>query len=61
MPVNYASGTTPEPTDARLVRWTKMLLFFQGQAGADPTNDPLPGDSLRNILVKLLRAINHAS
>lgn len=56
-PSYYSSGTTPKPGDTRLVRWTKILGWWQNLDGADAANDPKRGDTLRRIMEKLAKAV----
>lgn len=50
---------TPQGTEARRTRWLKILLFWQANIAtpALAANDPRETDSLRTIMVKLLRAV----
>ncbi len=51
------ANTTPQPTDAKLTRWVKILNHYQNQGAALSCNNHNPLDSLRTTLVKVLRAI----
>jgi hypothetical protein len=51
------ANTAPSPTDTKNQRWTKILIFFQSQPGSKAHNNHNPNDSLRTLLVKVLRAI----
>jgi hypothetical protein len=53
----------PFQGDTRRTRWLKILLYWQQNLGnpAHASNNPRDGDSLRMILVKLLRAIQNIS
>lgn len=55
----FSSGYVPTAIDTRRVRWAKMLLYYQSLSDASTINVLQPTDTLREIRVKLLRAINN--
>lgn len=52
---------TPQSSDTRLVRWKKILEFWQEHLASPryDSNDPAAADTLRVTLVKLLRSITN--
>lgn len=60
-PSYYATGTTPNRTDPKLKRWTRILGVYQNRPGAQASNNPLPTDPVRRIKEKILNAINAGS
>jgi hypothetical protein len=50
-------ATSGQAADARLTRWKKILAFYQAKGGALSCNNAKSGDTLRDTLVKVLRAI----
>lgn len=59
MPSFLGDGTTPRRSDAKRIRWVKILLRFQAQAGGSAlaVNDPLINDPTRVIKQKVLNSI----
>ncbi len=53
----FSSGVAPTISDTRWDQWYKMLVEYQTQAGADPSNDPFISDTLWDLRRKLLNAI----
>lgn len=51
------ASSIPTKTDTKNVRWTKILNFYQNQSGALAHNNHKLTDSLRTVMVKVLRAI----
>lgn len=57
---HYSSSFTPLNTDTKRTRWARVLLYYQSLSDALAANSLDNTDSLRAILVKVLRAIvNH--
>ncbi len=56
---NFLTGYLPSSTDTRRVRWAKVLDYFQALPDAQSTNNLKRNDTLRGILVKVLRAVKH--
>lgn len=57
-PSYYLRGSFAQRTDTRLVRWTRILGAWQNVSGADSRNNPRKGDTLRQTLVKLAKALS---
>ena len=51
------ANTRPTSTDTKNQRWTKMLNYYQGKSGALPHNNHNQTDSLRTVVLKVLRAV----
>ena len=51
------ASSTPTQTDTRNVRWKKVLNYYQNQSGALAKNNWSQKDSLRSLLVKVLKSI----
>jgi hypothetical protein len=53
-PAFLSDGSTPRRTDAKWVRWTKILGKYQDAVGALPANNPARGDGIRVVKQKVL-------
>lgn len=47
-------GSTPRRSDAKRIRWVKMLLNYQSISGSLAANEPQINDPIRVIKQKLL-------
>ena len=53
-PTFLGDGNTPRASDAKWVRWTKILGKYQDRVGALPANNPARGDGIRVVKQKVL-------
>lgn len=56
-PSFLGDGTVPRRSDAKWVRWTKMLGTYQNSPSAIAANNPKRGDGIRVVKQKLLNAL----
>jgi len=56
-PSFLSKGDQPRRTDTRWFEWTRILGQYQNLPGADPANNPKRTDSLRQIMLKVLKAV----
>jgi len=54
MPSFLGDGSTPRRSDAKRIRWVKMLLNYQSIGGSLAANEPQIHDPIRVIKQKLL-------
>ena len=53
----FTLNTIAKSGNSRLILWKKILQYYQNQSGALAHNNPKQTDTLRETLVKLLRAL----